>query len=51
MRIIITRREHLDGLDGVSRFVFTLGEGMRELGNEVIFLADNVVRDFSPSER
>ncbi|MFP3261184.1 MAG: hypothetical protein RXQ22_10015 [Sulfolobus sp.] len=35
---IITRREHLDGLDGVSRFVFTLGEGMRKLGNEVFSL-------------
>jgi len=51
VRIIITRREHLDALDGVSRFVFTLGEGMRKLGNEVFFLTHHVERDFSPLER
>ncbi|PVU74963.1 group 1 glycosyl transferase [Acidianus hospitalis] len=51
MRIIITRREHLDALDGISRFVFTLGEGMRKLGNEVFFLTHHVERDFSPLER
>jgi hypothetical protein len=51
MRIIITRREHLDALDGISRFVFTLGEGMRKLGNEVIFLTHHVGSHFSPSER
>jgi Glycosyltransferase len=50
MRIIITRREHLDALDGTSRFVFTLGEGMRKLGNEVIFLTHHVERNFSPLE-
>ena len=51
MRIIITRREHLDALDGISRFVFTLGEGMRKSGNEVFFLTHHVERDFSPLER
>jgi len=51
VRIIITRREHLDALDGISRFVFTLGEGMRKSGNEVFFLTHHVERDFSPLER
>jgi hypothetical protein len=46
VRIIITRREHLDALDGISRFVFTLGEGMRKLGNEVFFLTHYVGSDF-----
>lgn len=51
MRIIITRREHLDALDGISRFIFTLGEGLRKLGNEVYFLTHHVGHDFSPLER
>jgi hypothetical protein len=51
VRTIITRREHLDALDGISRFVFTLGEGMRKLGNEVFFLTHHVERGFSPLER
>jgi hypothetical protein len=46
VRVVITRREHLDALDGISRFVFTLGEGMRKLGNEVIFLTHSVDYDF-----
>ena len=51
MRIVITRREHLDALDGISRFVFTLGDGLRKLGNEVFVLTHHVGKDFSPAER
>lgn len=35
LKIAVTRREYITTLDGVNRFVFTLADGLSELGHEV----------------
>ena len=39
LRIAITRREYITQLDGINRFVFTLSDGLSELGHEVHVLS------------
>ncbi|MEM2293077.1 MAG: glycosyltransferase family 4 protein [Candidatus Bathyarchaeia archaeon] len=39
MRILITRREHLDVPDGINIFIFSLADSFTRLGHEVILLS------------
>ncbi|MEM2045933.1 MAG: glycosyltransferase family 4 protein [Candidatus Bathyarchaeia archaeon] len=39
MRILITRREHLDVPDGINIFIFNLADSFTRLGHEVILLS------------
>lgn len=46
MRIVITRREFIDYVDGVNRFVFTLAEALANRGHEITLLSHSVRRGF-----
>jgi glycosyltransferase involved in cell wall biosynthesis len=49
LRLAITRREYINELDGVNRFVFTLADGLSSLGHDVTVLSYSF-RDIPRSE-
>jgi glycosyltransferase involved in cell wall biosynthesis len=49
LRIAVTRREYINDLDGVNRFVFTLADGLNSLGHDVTVLSYSF-RDIPRSE-
>jgi glycosyltransferase involved in cell wall biosynthesis len=46
LRIVITRREFIDYVDGVNRFVFTLAGALANRGHEITLLSHSIRRGF-----
>ena len=45
MKIAIIRRWNVSAIDGVNRFIFTLADGLKRLGHQVVVLGHHMNED------